>query len=161
MMTAHTSAAVRLRVQDCASARVSNFTVQGSIDDPWRQQGDTVLLHNRRRERRVLVNWPVRFETSEGEVLFGHTIDITSLGVLLQSPIRLETPGVVTLWIEVSPGMEAHCVATLIHERAAPGGEWAYGAAFEHFFGTDRELLVRAIGELAQREAEIASLVAA
>ncbi len=109
-------------------------------------------LKNRRRERRMLVRWPVCIETSQGDVLPAHTVDISSLGVLFQSPIRLELPGVVNLQMEWSPDCEIHCVALLKHERAAPGGEWAYGAEFEHFFGTDKEALAEALAILLHRE---------
>lgn len=97
-------------------------------------------MKERREERRFDVRWYLRAGHRVYGCVFGHTINVSASGLLFVTPKRYEVDSLVEMEIALGVTRFVRCIAQIVREHPASGGQYAYGAIFHSFHDQDREI---------------------
>ncbi len=108
-------------------------------------------MNDKRRHRRVPVNWPLEVSNRSGGKTRTRILDISESGALFISTQRYEPDDLLALQIVLSASCTIQCVARIIREVPGATRYTVYASEFKQFMPGGHEMLMNALRDVIAR----------
>lgn len=106
---------------------------------------------DKRKERRVTVNWPLQLSNQSGGAIRSRIVDISTTGIQFVSTQSYAKGDMLGMEIVIRPACVIRCVGRVVREATRTARYVIYGAEFVYFSGDGKQLLQSTLTEVVNR----------